>query len=217
MTGTDWVPVAAEPAHGELFANRWCRVYQVDLTPGQVTLDHLHHQDTVYLIVRGGRFRSDNLYATSSPTRPGASTGLLRTVGWLAGRLLSGWLRMPAGTVLWQPHRDHPVIHRVRVSAANREPIRMLGVELRGTGRAPRLRDQRGVRLECASERSATYRFDSPGRVRVPGHAVLTAIRGEVSMPGADPLRDGRTIWLDGPVELRLDPGTVAVATLLEG
>lgn len=213
--GPDFVPVAEEPSHVELFANDRCRVYEVRLPPGHVTRDHLHHTDTVYVVVRGGTIRSDNLLGTSSPTRPGASAGRLRPAGWLARRLLVGWIRMPAGTVLWQPHREHPVIHRVRVSARNREPVRMLGVELRGSEPAPRLCSQPGVRLESTSEGSATYRLDAAGAVLVPGSGVLTVIRGEAVLSGAARLSLGDTVWIDRPGQLRVEAGAVAVLTLL--
>ena len=117
--GVDWVDVSAEPNHVEQFRSDVARVYEVTIMPGTATLYHRHDRDTVYVITAGGRFRSQEPGHQRSRTSLGHSTGLLSQLGLLAARLTHGWLQVPAGTVILQPHKDFPLIHRVHAHRTN--------------------------------------------------------------------------------------------------
>lgn len=211
----EFVPVAREPVHVELFDNPWVRVYEACIAPGHTTLDHLHDHDTVYVIVTGGTFRSVNSWRQRTVTVPGRSTGRLRTLGWLLRRFVTGWLRMPEGTLLWQPHASHPLVHRVTASWQNTEPVRMLGIELRTNHAPPTLHRAPGVRPESASLHSASYRIEAEATVEVPGQAVLTVIRGTVAAQLGTIIQAGETRWFAAGVTLTSATDTLAVLTLV--
>ena len=202
MRGTrphrEWVPVEFEPVHGELFQNQLVRVYEARIEPGATTLDHRHDADTVYVVVRGGAFRSDNSWRQRNVTRAGQSSGLLRSVGWLVRRLTVGWLRMPDGTLLWQPHADHPLVHRVTASSSNDAALRMLGIELRSHRPPRRIPETTAVLLEYASPRSTSYRLTaSPGTtLDVPGESVVTVVHGEITTADGSHHPSGATLWI---------------------
>lgn len=202
MRGTrphrEWVPVEFEPHHGELFQNQFVRVYEARIEPGATTLDHRHDADTVYVVVRGGTFRSDNSWRQRNVTRAGQSSGLLRTVGWLVRRLTVGWLRMPDGTLLWQPHAEHPLVHRVTASSSNDAALRMLGIELRSHRPPRRIPETTAVLLEYASPRSTSYRLTaSPGTtLDVPGESVVTVVHGEITTADGSHHPSGATLWI---------------------
>jgi hypothetical protein len=193
-----WVPVADEPVHAEIFHNELVRVYEARIEPGATTLDHRHDEDTVYVVLRGGTFRSDNSWRQRNVTRPGRSTGLLRTVGWLVRRLAVGWLRVPDGTLTWQPHAEHPLVHRVTASRSNDVALRMLGIELRGHRPPRRIPETRTVRLEYASPRSTSYRVTarSATTVTVPGESVVTVVTGRLLMATGREHMAGDTFWV---------------------
>jgi len=214
-----WVPVEDEPVHEELFRNELVRVYEARIEPGATTLDHRHDEDTIYVVVRGGMFRSDNSWRQRNVTRPGRSTGPLRTVGWLVRRLAVGWLRVPDGTLTWQPHEDHPLVHRVTGSRSNEAAMRMLGIELRGHRPPRRILETADVRLEYASPRSTSYRITaSPGTtVDVPRESVVTVIGGRLVMATGRQHVAGDTFWVARDAALTPESGEpfLAVMTLV--
>ena len=59
LRGIDWVEVNDEPNHVEQFRNDAVRVYEARIDPGTATLYHHHSLDTIYVIMAGGRFRSE--------------------------------------------------------------------------------------------------------------------------------------------------------------
>lgn len=203
---TSWVPVSEEPHHHEQFANPLVRVYEARIPPGTTTLDHRHDHDTVYLIVRGGRFRSDTTFRQRTATRTGRSSSTWRTIGWLLRRLTTGWLQMPDGTVLWQPHSRLPLVHRVTAAASNPEPVTMTGIELHCDRPPRRWPEHDGLRLEWASPHSTTYRVsahhpDAPA-IKLPADAVLTIVHGEAIAPNGSRLGAGDTGWVQSAGEL---------------
>ena len=214
----DWVPVEDEPVHAELFRNELVRVYEAHIEPGATTLDHRHNADTVYVVVRGGTFRSDNSWRQRSVTRTGRSIGVLRTIGWLVRRLTVGWLRVPDGTLTWQPHADHPLVHRVTASPSNDAALRMLGIEVRSHRPPRRIPETAEVRLEYASPRSTSYRITaSPGTtLDVPGESVITVVKGELVTADGSQHLAGATLWIseDGSLTSRSAEPMIAVLTL---
>jgi hypothetical protein len=215
----EWVPVEFEPVHGELFQNQLVRVYEARIEPGATTLDHRHDEDTMYVVVRGGTFRSDNSWRQRNVTRTGRSSGLLRTVGWLVRRLTIGWLRIPDGTLLWQPHSDHPLVHRVSASPSNDTALRMLGIELRRRRPPRRIPETTAVRLEYASPRCTSYRITvSPGTtVDIPSESVVTVVHGEITTADGSHHPAGATLWIteDGSLTSRSAEPLLAILTLV--
>ncbi|HUH70733.1 MAG TPA: hypothetical protein VLZ05_18795 [Mycobacterium sp.] len=198
--GVDWVDVSAEPNHVEQFRSDVARIYEVTINPGTATLYHRHDRDTVYVITAGGRFRSQEPGHQRSRTSLGRSTSLLSQLRLLATRLAHGWLQMPSGTVVLQPHRDFPLIHRVHAYPSNPGPIRMIGVEL-VSGHPPpsQVAPVAGLRVEKRSSRWLVYqlRLDAGTTttftvaaggvlVVVAGTAVLSGLSGgQDAMPGS--------------------------------
>ena len=215
----EWVPVELEPVHGELFQNQLVRVYEARIEPGATTLDHRHDEDTVYVVVRGGTFRSDNSWRQRNVTRTGRSSGLLRPVGWLVTRLTIGWLRIPDGTLLWQPHAEHPLVHRVTAASSNDAAVRMLGIELRSHRPPRRIPETTAVRLEYASPRSTSYRLTaSPGTtLDVPGESVVTVVQGELVTADGSHHPAGATLWIaeDSALTSRSAEPLLAIVTLV--
>jgi hypothetical protein len=73
LPGVDWVEVNDEPNHAERFRNDAVRVYEARIEPGTATLYHHHSLDTIYVIMAGGRFRSDEPMHQKSSTKLGRS------------------------------------------------------------------------------------------------------------------------------------------------
>jgi hypothetical protein len=181
--GVDWVDVSAEPNHVEQFRSDTVRVYEVTIDPGTATLYHRHSRDTVYVITSGGRFRSQEPGHQRSRTSLGRSTGLLSQLRLLVSRLRHGWLQMPSGTVVLQPHRDFPLIHRVHAHPSNPGPIRMIGVELQSSRPPPsKISRVAGLRVEKCRSRWFVYRLRLDGGTTatftVPNGGVLVVVAG---------------------------------------
>lgn len=204
--GVDWVDVTVEPHHAEQFANQAVRIYEATIPPGTATLFHRHIRDTLYVITAGGRFRSEEPGHQMAGTRMGRSTPLRRQLWWLAIRKLGGsWVRMPTGTLIAQPHRTHPLIHRVIAHPANSGPIRMLGVELqRERPVSTRLHGAPGIRVENGGAPWPAYRLSSPPdgqpqHVMLAGGGVLVVVAGSATVEHNGEVRElqsGQARWL---------------------
>ncbi len=206
--GVDWVDVSAEPNHVEQFRGDLVRVYEVTIKAGTATLYHRHDRDTVYVITAGGRFRSHEPGHQRSRTSLGRSTGLLSQLRLLATRLAHGWLRMPSGTVVLQPHRDFPLIHRVNAHPSNPVPIRMIGVELQSGHPPPgEIRRVAGLRVEKHTQRWLVYRLrldtDTIATLTVPNGGVLVVVAGAAALSDGPEATQGSA--------LQLPHGTVTV------
>lgn len=131
----DWVEVADEPDHRELFRNELIRVYEAVIRPGRETLYHRHDKDTLYLVLEGGKN-----YSTPLPgTRAGIyafpkSIGLMRKIRWLLSLSLFGWTYLPKSIYFLMHSQQSPVIHKVLGSKRNARAMRMMGVEFLKTG-----------------------------------------------------------------------------------
>jgi len=206
--GVDWVDVSAEPNHVEQFHSDVVRVYEVTIKAGTATLYHRHDRDTVYVITGGGRFRSQEPGHQRSRTSLGRSTGLLSQLRLLATRLAHGWLQMSTGTVVLQPHREFPLIHRVHAHPSNTGPIRMVGVELQSDDRAPsEIRGAAGLRVERHTRRWLVYRLrlnaDTIATFTAPNGGVLVVVAGTAALSDGPDATQG--------LALQLPHGTVTV------
>jgi hypothetical protein len=178
--GVDWVDVSAEPHHVEQFCIHGLRVFEVTIEPGTSTQFHRHHRDTIYVRTTTGRSRAEEPGHQPTKASLGRSTGLTTRLRLLASRKLSqGWLEIPAGTVILQPHHSLPLIHRVTAHQSNPRALRMIGVELQRDYRKPQpFPETRQLLAECpAREWWPVYRL----RVSPHGHATL-------SLPGGGAL-----------------------------
>jgi dihydroflavonol-4-reductase len=221
LRAIDCVEVSDEPNHVELFRNDAVRVYEARIEPGTATLYHHHSLDTIYVIMAGGRFRSEEPVHQKSSTKLGRSVLLPTKLAWGIRRALNGGtLQLPAGAFLMQYHRAHPLIHRVVASSDNAAPIRMLGVELRATSHSPLLPTSSSVRLEYADRRARTYRIrrgtgEWTDSLQVAHGAVLTVIAGTGVLSIEDTeqqLAEGSVTWIAPTPNMRL--GNPNVTTL---
>lgn len=94
---------------------------------------------------------------------------------------------MPTGTLIAQPHRTHPLIHRVIAHPANAAAIRMLGVELRRERPvSAQLARAAGIRSEHRGAPWPAYRLstppnDQPQKVTPAGGGVLVVVAGSAT------------------------------------
>ncbi len=191
--GVEYVEVADEPRHVEVFRNERLRAYLATIDPGTATLYHRHRLDTLYVAVSGGLSRSDEPGRQRQHTLLGRS---VRPSGKLAlglRRAVLGTVRLPTGTVLMQYHRDFPLTHRLRASGRNTGPIRMLGVEFApepaGPPRTPATLP--GLAVEYRDAHATTYRIRPvPGRSTVRVHSGFPALLVVVD--------SGAVRWLSG-------------------
>jgi hypothetical protein len=186
--GVEWVDVTIEPHHAEQFANQAVRIYEATIAPGTATEFHRHAYDTIYVVTAGGRFRSDEPGRQIPGTRVGRSTPLPRQLWWLATRKLAGgWVKMPTGTLIAQPHHTHPLIHRVIAHPTNAAVIRMVGVELhceRPVSAPPA--SASGIRIEHPGPPWPAYRLSMPSdhrpqQVMLAGGGVLVVTKGSAA------------------------------------
>jgi dihydroflavonol-4-reductase len=225
LGGIDWVEVDDEPNHVEQFRNDAVRVYEARIDPGTATLYHHHSLDTIYVIMAGGRFRSEEPVHQRSSTKLGRSVSLPTKLVWGIRRAVTGGtLQMPAGTFLMQYHRAHPLVHRVAASSENAAPIRMLGIELQATSHPSVLPAGSGVRLEYADEYARTYRIRrGTGEwtdMLQPAHGAVLAViagTGVLSIEGTEQhLAAGSVSWIAPTPHMRLgNPGATTLNCFL--
>lgn len=202
--GVDWVDVSAEPHHVEQFRIRGVRVYEVTIAPGNSTLFHRHHRDTIYIRTTTGRSRSDEPGHQLMQAVLGRSTGVATRARLRAGRRLSrGWVQIPVGTVLLQPHHSLPLIHRVIAHPSNQCPLRIIGVELERDYLLPQpLPETRELRAEAEPGRWPAYRLrlrpHAQTRLALRGGGVLVVVSGTASLPDAQGrvIESGHSYWL---------------------
>lgn len=200
--GVDWVDVSIEPHHLEQFRTHGVRVYEVRIPPGTPTQFHRHDRDTIYVLTAGGRFRSQEPGHQRSRTALGRSTPLPTQLRLLAARLRRGWFEMPTGTVILQPHRSLPLIHRVTAHPFNSGDVAMVGVELSADYRYPgALPQTAALQAEHHGPRWPVYRLrvGSGGdtTLSLPGGGVLVVVDGTASLPGRDlAVTAGQVRWL---------------------
>ncbi len=211
--GVEWVDVTIEPHHVEQFANQAVRIYEATIAPGTATQFHRHTHDTIYVITAGGRFRSDEPGHQIIGARVGRSTSLSRQLWWMATRKLAGgWVRMPTGTLVAQPHRTHPPIHRVIAHRTNTTAIRMLGVELhRERPVSAQLARAASIRIEHRRAPWPAYRLntppdDQPQQLTLAGGGVLVVVAGS-----AEAQHDGHVHHIEAGQANLLPAGQTAI------
>ena len=129
--GEDWLEVADEPNHKGVFQNEQIRVYVAVIRPGQETSYHRHDQDTLYVVLEGGKNYSTTLPGSKSSKYVfPKSISLGRKIKWGLTRLIHGWTYLPKSIYFLMYNSGHPVIHKVRASEDNERAMELMGIEL---------------------------------------------------------------------------------------
>jgi hypothetical protein len=105
MSDETWVEVRDEPRHHRRFENDYARVYDVRVAPSERTLFHRHTEDTFYVSIEAARIEDQTFGESESRTND-----------------------VPAGIAICRPHREEPLIHRVR--NVGQTGMRMIGAEV---------------------------------------------------------------------------------------
>jgi hypothetical protein len=211
----DWVEVADEPDHREVFSNELVRVYVAFIRPGRETLYHRHDKDTLYVVLEGGR----NYSSALAGSKAGAyvfpkSISLTRKVRWLLTRSLFGWTYLPKSVYVLMHNDGDPIIHRVRGAADNPSDMRMMGIEfLQPGGRnrpasacvqsLPMDYEDDTVRVHRLKFPAALRHLGSPARFTGLVIALEGGLRIESSSAGGHEgathdLKEGNLLWNDG-------------------
>jgi hypothetical protein len=215
MGARDWVEVAAEPNHGELFRNEQIRVYVAVIRPGEETLYHRHDKDTLYVVLEGGKN-----YSTALPGSRGGkyvfpkSISLTRKIRWLLTRSIRGWTYLPKSIYLLMHSEGNPVVHKVRGSEDNSSDMRMMGIEFLQPGGRSRSASigakSLAVDYEDDTVRVHRLRFPSDlSRLKEPVSfmGIVIALKGALRIEAFSPgdsecvyqdLNEGDFIWNDG-------------------
>ena len=171
-----YVEVTDEPLHKEVYADGYFRAYMATLAPGQATHYHRHSEDTVYLVINGGRMGNKNFKGYNrSPMGFPRSFPLLRKLWFALQGVFTGSVYLPDGFFFFMPSKKYPSIHIATASPRNRDVVRLMGIELRyGSPEIPPIVDDtfpgsveydNGVLkiLVCALGPEASVRIAMPG------------------------------------------------------
>lgn len=214
----DWVEVAEEPDHGEIFRNEHIRVYVAVIRPGRETLYHRHDKDTLYVVLQGGR--------NYSSTLPGSKAGkyvfprsipLTRKIRWLLTRAIFGWTYLPKSIYLLMHNEGNPIVHRVSGAKDNPSDMRMMGIEFLqpgGKNRSPSIGakplpvdyEDDTVRVHRLQFPPALKDLEGPGRFL----GIVIALKGPLRVEASSPdphetvthdLEEGDFLWNDGTAQ----------------
>ena len=218
-TGTpsaqDWVEVAAEPNHEEIFRNGQIRVYMAVIRPGEDTLYHRHDKDTLYVVLEGGKNYSTTLPGTRNVkyVLP-KSISLLQKVKWLFTRSIYGWTDLPKSVYLLMHNEGNPVIHKVRGAEDNPSDMRMMGIEFlnpgghHGCGSA----GTQSLKVDYEDNTVRVFRLKFPSDLHHMKEALcfmglVIVLKGDIRIEASSPddtepvphdLDEGDLVWNDG-------------------
>lgn len=211
----DWVEVAQEPDHREIFSNELVRAYVAYIRPGRETLYHRHDKDTLYVVLEGGR----NCSSALPGSKAGAyvfpkSISLTRKLRWLLTRSLLGWTYLPKSVYVLMHNDGDPIIHKVRGAAENPSDMRMMGIEFlepggrnrpasAGVQSLPVDYEDDTVRVHRLKFPSALRHLESPVRftglvIALEGGLRIEASSGDGSEKATHDLKEGNLLWNDG-------------------
>jgi hypothetical protein len=215
LSEKDWVEVALEPDHKEIFKNERIRVYIAFIRPGVETLYHRHDKDTLYVVLEGGK----NYSYTLPGTKGGKyvlpkSISLRQKIKWLFTRSVYGWTDLPKSAYVLMHNEGNPVIHKVRGSEDNPSDMRMLGIEfLNPGGRNESVSiGEKALPVDYEDDTVRVFRLKFPSDLPHVKESVCFmgivialngAVRIEASSPGgsetfAHDLNEGDLVWNDG-------------------
>lgn len=128
----EFVPVKNEPNHQQIYENPYVRIYVAQLKPGQETQYHSHHEDTIYLVVKGGEIQTVNHRLDE-----GCPNVLLKHYP-LGYKLKLIWDRIRKrpvdlidGFIFFMPSASKKVVHKAIASSRNEQDMILLGIELK--------------------------------------------------------------------------------------
>ena len=128
----EYVEVNDEPKHKEVYSNKYVRIYQAILKPGETTQFHRHQLDTMYLVISGGSIRTENSSKFKRyPIHFPKPIGIIQMVKMLWGKWILGSIYMPDGFVFFLTHKKNPCIHRAIASDTNRKDMVLMGFEMK--------------------------------------------------------------------------------------
>ncbi len=148
---SEYVEVADEPLHKEIHADGHFRAYMATIAPGQATGFHRHSQDTLYIVIHGGRMYNKNYRGSkrSSMFFP-RSFPLYKKLWFAVQNVFTGAVRLPDGLFFFMPTQKNPSIHLAKASPRNRNAACLMGVEVRygSTGFVPHAHNTPALRVE---------------------------------------------------------------------
>jgi quercetin dioxygenase-like cupin family protein len=186
------VPVGEEPRHKVVFENKYVRVIDAVVPPGDVTLYHTHTEDNVPIAISGGKMRTQVLGA--EPTESTIQTGGI----W--------WAKAS---------------YTHQITNVGQTTLRFIDAEVLasppGTSAAPPLGEVPGMKLEIENEKVRIYRVKlAPGqstgmhthsRARL-NVAVTAGKLGSTTGDGPRRVADveaGGFLWYEGVVSHSID------------
>ena len=210
----DWVEVADEPDHQEMFSNEHIRVYIAVIPPGRETLYHRHDKDTLYVVLQGGKN-----YSTALPGSKGVnyvfpkSISLTRKIRWLLTRTVFGWTYLPKSIYLLMRNDANPIVHKVRGSKDNPSDMKMMGIEFLRPGGQNRSFSigTNPPAVDYEDDTVCVHRLKFPSdRKHIEGAGrfmgILIALKGAVRIKASSPgdsegvthdLKEGNLLWND--------------------
>jgi hypothetical protein len=214
----NWVEVADEPDHKEVFKNEQIRVYIAVIRPGRETAYHRHDKDTLYVVLEGGKN-----YSTTLPGSKGGnyvfpnSISLARKVKWLLTRSIYGWTYLPKSIYLLMHNDGNPVIHKVRGSEDNPSDMRMMGIEFLKPGGQNRSvwTDTKSLAVDYEDDTVCVVPVRFPSDIHhlqepVCFMGIVVARKGTVRIEASSPddservthvLKEGSLVWNDGRMQ----------------
>jgi hypothetical protein len=211
----DWVEVADEPNHEELFENEQVRVYVAVIRPGRETAYHRHEKDTLYVVLEGGKNYSTTLPGTKNVNYVfPKSISLTQKVKWLFTRSIFGWTDLPKSIYLLMHNDGNPVIHKVRGSEDNSSDMRLMGIEFLNpggrhgcvsTGTQP-------LKVDYEDNTVRVFRLNFPSDLYQMKEAlcfmgIVIVLKGDIRIEASSPddselvphdLNEGDLVWNDG-------------------
>lgn len=211
----DWVEVAAEPNHEEIFRNEQIRVYMAVIRSGEDTLYHRHDKDTLYVVLEGGKNYSTTLPGTRSVkyVLP-KSISLPQKVKWLVTRSIYGWTYLPKSVYVLMHNEGNPVIHKVRGAEDNPSDMRMMGIEFLNPGRRHGCISEgtRSLKVDYEDNTVRVFRLKFPSDLYDMKEALcfmglVIVLKGDIRIEASSPddsevvphdLNEGDLVWNDG-------------------
>jgi hypothetical protein len=127
-----YVEVADDPLHKEVYADRYFRAYRAIIAPGQATRYHRHSEDTLYVVINGGRMGNKNYKGHKrSPMAFPRSFPFYKKLWFALQNVFSDSAHLPDGLFFFMPAKKFPSIHLAGASPRNRDAVCLMGVEIR--------------------------------------------------------------------------------------
>lgn len=215
VSAQDWVEVADEANHREIFRNEQIRVYVAVIRPGKETAYHRHDKDTLYVVLEGGKN-----YSTTLPGSRGGkyvfpkSISLTRKIRWLLTRSIYGWTYLPKSIYLLMHNEGNPAIHKVRGSENNPSDMRMMGIEFLSPGGRNRTVSigTKSLTMDYEDDTVRVFRVRFPSDLPHMNESscfvgIVVVLNGDVRIEASSPgdsegvahdLNEGDFLWNDG-------------------